>query len=70
MFIASNSIWVYLWHIPFLKLLYADFIIKYAVVFMLATLSAFIQVWLVKNILVKNVPHEQSKKNIKILLTG
>lgn len=70
MFIAGNSIWIYLWHIPFLKILYADFVIKYVVVFMLAILSTFIQVWFVKNILVKYVSHERSKKNLKILLTG
>lgn len=70
MFIAGNSIWIYLWHIPFLKLVYSGFIIKYTMVFMFAILATFIQVWLVKNVLLKNVKHEQSKKNLKMLLTG
>ncbi len=70
MFIAGNSIWIYLWHIPLLKLVHTGFAIKYAIVFVVATLATFIQVWLVENVLVKNIKHDLSKKNLKILLTG
>lgn len=70
MFIAENSIWIYLWHIPLIKLVHTGLVLKYVIVFVLAALSTLIQVWLVKNILVKNISHEGSIKNLKLLLIG
>ncbi len=68
-FMANNSIWIYLWHIPIVKYFNAHFLIKYIVVMLLATLLAFIQVYFVKKI-ITNIASESSKKNIKILFTG
>lgn len=68
-FMAHNSIWIYLWHIPIVKYFNAHFLIKYIIVISLATLLAFIQVSLVKKIITK-LSSEGLKKNIKILFTG
>jgi fucose 4-O-acetylase-like acetyltransferase len=68
-FIAQNSIWIYLWHIPIVKYFNAHFLIKYIIVISLATILAYIQVYLVKKI-IKRLSSDSLKKNIKILLTG
>lgn len=68
-FMAHNSIWIYLWHIPIVKYFNAHFLIKYIVVISLATLLAFMQVYFVKKIITK-LSSETLKKNIKILFTG
>lgn len=68
-FMAQNSIWIYLWHIPIVKYFNAHFLIKYMIVISLSTMFAFIQVYLVKKI-IRELSNESWKKNIKILLTG
>lgn len=77
LFMAQNSIWIYLWHIPFVEtinaspaLLEVNFALKYLVVFALATAIAAVQVLLVRNVLVPRVGSERAKKNLKLLLTG
>lgn len=69
-FIAQNSLWVYLWHIPFADVLEMDFYIKYPIVFLLASLITFIQVQVVKNVLIPKIKSKNSQKNIYMLLTG
>ncbi|MEE9346100.1 MAG: acyltransferase [Methylococcales bacterium] len=69
-FIAQNSIWIYLWHIPLLKLVNADFAVKYCVVLFVSTCIVVFQVWLVNSVLVRITSSTKVKKNLKILLTG
>lgn len=68
-FMAHNSIWIYLWHIPIVKYFNAHFLIKYIIVISLATILTFIQVHLVKKINTR-LSSESLKINMKILLTG
>ncbi len=70
LFIASNSIWIYLWHIPFVKLVQANFALKYIIVFGSAVAIVHAQVWVVNNILLKNIHGDGKRRNIKTLLTG
>lgn len=70
LFIAQNSIWVYLWHIPLIKLIHADFAVKYVGVFVVSTCIVVFQGWLVNNVLVKLTSSARIKKNLKIMLTG
>ncbi len=70
MFMAENSIWIYLWHIPLLKLIDANMFVKYVLVFTVAVCITALQVFLVKEIILKHVVHEQARKNIKMILTG
>lgn len=70
MFVAENSIWIYLWHIPLLKLIDANSFVKYIFILSVAVAIASLQVWIVKNIVLRHISHEQSRKNIKMILTG
>jgi fucose 4-O-acetylase-like acetyltransferase len=70
LFIAQNSIWVYLWHIPFIKLIDGHFITRYLMVFIAASIIAYCQVWIATHILIKHTKNEPLKRNLKCLLTG
>lgn len=69
LFIASNSIWIYLWHIPLIKNIHTHYLLKFSIVFMTAIVATYIQVSLV-NHFIKRINRIELKKNIKILLTG
>jgi fucose 4-O-acetylase-like acetyltransferase len=69
LFIAQNSIWIYLWHIPFIKYFEFNFIIKYLITFSAAVLITSIQMKIVKKLLLK-VTNTSVQKNIKMVLTG
>lgn len=69
-FIAQNSIWIYLWHIPLAKALHMNFVVKYFIMYTVATCITLIQMWFVKNLLTKSILSQRMKRNIKIVLTG
>lgn len=69
-FIAKNSLWVYLWHIPFAEILKMEFYVKYPLVFLLASVITFLQVWAVNNILIPKTKSKNAQKNIYMLLSG
>lgn len=59
LFISSNTIWIYLWHIPIVEYFNRNdsglnFLIKYAVAFFIPVLIVFVQVHLVKKIIIRN----------------
>ncbi|QZA78244.1 acyltransferase [Deefgea tanakiae] len=70
MFVANNSIWIYLWHIPLVKFVDANVLTKYLIVFAVATTITYVQVYTVTNLLLKYIESNRARKNIKILLTG
>ena len=70
LFIAQNSIWIYLWHIPFIKLIHTNFPLKFILVLSIASLITFVQVWIVNNIVTKKVTHPPMQRTIKMILTG
>ncbi len=70
LYIANNSIWIYLWHIPLVKMVHINFVAKYFVVFAVAILVTYIQTSIVNSLIVPRVNHIGTKKNIKMMLTG
>ncbi len=70
LFIAQNSIWMYLWHIPLLELARGNFIIKYMTVVLASYALTAIQVWLVKHVILKVMSSARAQKNVKLLFTG
>lgn len=68
-FVARNSIWIYLWHIPFLQVFQAHFAIKYPAVLICAVSVTFIQVWLVETC-IPSLFSDRAKRNIKTIFTG
>jgi fucose 4-O-acetylase-like acetyltransferase len=70
MFIAQNSIWVYLWHIPFITLIHLGFVTKYILVFAIASILTFIQIKMINNLILPNISKESIRKNTKMILTG
>jgi fucose 4-O-acetylase-like acetyltransferase len=69
-FIAQNSIWIYLWHIPLIQVFNLPFYFKYPVVFAVAYILTFIQVWLVRQVLIPKVHNPSISRNLNLLLTG
>lgn len=72
-FVAQNSIWIYLWHIPFresFRFTPLPFYLKYPLVFAGATLFTFLQVRFVKQHVLLNLNNPSLKRNLSSLLTG
>lgn len=69
LFLAQNSIWVYLWHIPLIKYIEVGFMLKFLLTITIASLMAYIQVSLVY-IIVKKIKNPVFQKNIRMMLTG
>jgi hypothetical protein len=70
LFIANNTIWIYLWHIPLIMMINQNFVIKYLVVFSGAVAITYLQTLLVRHLLLKRVTNEQVRRNIKTILMG
>ncbi len=70
LFAAQNSIWIYLWHILLVKTIYTDYLIKYFLVFSIASFITYIQVNCVKALLNKHIFSDNINKNIRMLFTG
>lgn len=70
LFIAGNSMWIYLWHIPLVKVVHANFLIKYLIVFSVAVSIVYAQAWVVNHLLLRKAHSQQVKKTIKALLIG
>lgn len=70
LFVAQNSLWIYLWHIPIVKFLEMNFLLKYLVAFTVPVVIMFIQVWFVQNVLMSKVHNKVIQKNLKALFTG
>lgn len=70
LFVAQNSLWIYLWHIPFVKFIQTDFLVEYLIVITVSTIITIAQVWFVKNFLMPKFSNITVQKNLKILFTG
>lgn len=70
LFISQNSIWIYLLHIPFVKLLQMNFVLKYCIVVLTATVLVLVQVNAVNHLLLPQISSKRTKKNIRTILTG
>lgn len=70
LFMAQNSLWIFLWHIPFVEYIDKFFIIEYIIAMSAATLITYLQVYLIKNIILPGVSNRNLQYNIKMILTG
>ncbi len=70
MFLARNSIWVYLWHIAVLSLIDASFWIQFPIVLAVASSITFIQVSLVEKLLRPRIQSPRIQKNLSLIFTG
>lgn len=70
LFVAQNSIWIYLWHIPMVKAIHLHFLPKYFIIFLAATAATYAQVWLVQHLLVRITHSDRLKRNLRTVLTG
>lgn len=68
-FVGQNSIWIYLWHIPFLGLYSAPFWAKYPLVLSSASLFAYLQLLLTKCLAAK-IQSPLIRKNVLLIFTG
>jgi fucose 4-O-acetylase-like acetyltransferase len=74
MYIARNSMWIYLWHIPLVKLVNnhpgPSFFLRYGFVYGAAVAAVFLQVSLVQSLILPQLRDDGVRRNVKILLTG
>jgi hypothetical protein len=74
MFIAQNSLWIYLWHTLFLLITYRmnhqGFLAKYFVVYAISALAVFLQVTIIRKWILPRISNEAARKNVKAILTG
>lgn len=70
LFIAQNSMWIYLWHIPMVEIIQVPFYLKYPLVVALASLVVFAQVRLMKQGLLPHIKNNSIRKNLNLLFTG
>ena len=68
-FVAQNSLWVYLWHMPLVDMVHLPFYWKYPMVFAGASLVTFVQVQCVRQVL-PHVSNASVRINLKLVLTG
>lgn len=70
MFVSQNSIWVYLWHIPFVAGIPAPYYIKWPVVLFVSSGITYVQVYFVNFILIPKLSSVRVKTNLKLVFTG
>jgi fucose 4-O-acetylase-like acetyltransferase len=74
MYVARNSMWIYLWHIPVVKIANnhpgPSFFLRYGFVYGVAVTAVFLQVSLVEGIILPRLRDNGVRQNVKILLTG
>ncbi|MBX2834035.1 MAG: hypothetical protein KTR28_03590 [Micavibrio sp.] len=69
-FMASNSLWIYLWHIPLIEYIDTNFAVKFAITITTATALTFAQAQLVNKIILPRIANNKLAKEIKSLFTG
>lgn len=70
LFIANNTIWIYLWHIPFVKFIHTTFFIKYIIVYTSAVLIAYFQTFILNKIILPGIENMSLHKNLKTIFSG
>ncbi len=70
LFIAKNTIWVYLWHIPLVKMVDLNFYLKYLIVFFGSVAITYIQILCLNFLLLRRISNKKVIKNIQMVLTG
>jgi len=69
-FIANNSIWVYLWHIPFIGLFDFNVFLNWIFVFGCAFFVAYAQVFVVAKFILPRINDAKLSRDLKSVFTG
>lgn len=69
-FVSKNSIWIYLWHIPFVENIELYFVLEFIAAYLFATTIVFIQVCIVKYLATYKFNNSATAKNILLVFTG
>lgn len=69
-FVSRNSMWIYLWHIPCVRLIHTHFALKYILVLSIATSLTFIQTWLVTRVIAPKIQDLKVRRTFENLLMG
>ena len=74
LFMARNSLWVYLWHIPLMRFVrnqgFYHFSVRYLIVMVGAAAITYCQVWVVHNVILVKIRNYKIQRFLKSLLTG
>jgi len=70
LFVAQNSLWIYLWHIPLAKLSGIHFLLHTLLMLVVATGLTYGQVWAVNRFLLPKIQRDGLRKDVRSLLTG
>lgn len=70
LFVANNSIWVYLWHIPFVGLFKYNVFVNWFSVFGCAVLVAYSQVFVVSNFILPKIKSVKLARDFRTVFTG
>lgn len=70
LFVAQNSIWIYLWHIPFIEAIRLPSYLKYPSVFVLASLTTYCQLQLMTRLILPAISRRSLSRDLKMIFTG
>ncbi len=73
--IARNTIWIYLWHIPMVKVLdklvpNMNILLKYVIVSSFGITVASCQIWILTRFLIPRIKSVKLAKNLRVVFTG
>ena len=68
LFVAQNSMWIYLWHMPFVDMFHLPFYIRYPCVFASASLATLVQVKCVNQMRSPNVSNASKTNSFRASL--
>lgn len=69
-FIASNSIWIYLWHIPLVEFININSFVKYFIVYSVSVFIVYLQYSVVNYIIDNRIENNSLKSKLRVLFTG
>lgn len=70
LFVSSNSIWIYLWHIVFLGLIDGHWLLRWLLILSCSVLCMYVQVMVVKTLVTRTAVGEKYAKLMLKTLTG
>ncbi len=70
LFLSKNTMWIYLWHIPFVSIIQTNFIVKSFSLFFIASFLMCLQYYIIKKICEKDFLSDKTKKNLRVIFTG
>ncbi|AFY39514.1 hypothetical protein Lepto7376_3288 [[Leptolyngbya] sp. PCC 7376] len=71
LFVAQNSMWIYLWHILFMRVTPRYFfVVEFLIVYFSSVIITYMQVWILNAKILPLIKSSSLQKSIRIILTG